>query len=195
MEIIEEPVLHLTAQGAPFVVGTLANSGATATVGSVMVSLYEGNRLIGLWEIDTPHPLQPGEQLAFTAFGFPGISRHFDPRDPSAVQVETRVEARPGDQAAAAVSLPLDVSAFLSVGSAIFIRGTVHNPMETDVEAAVFAEVRSSLGDLVTAGWSEVETIEPEGTAEFVLDLPVPEGLDASLTEYDLRAIGLEAQP
>ncbi|MFQ5943278.1 MAG: FxLYD domain-containing protein [Anaerolineales bacterium] len=196
MEILGDPQLHLTAQGAPFVVGTLSNSGDSAAVGSVLVSLHDGNRLIGLWEIDTPRPLLPGEQLAFTAFGFPGISLRFNASDPSTVRVETRVEARAASEASVPVILSVDVSAFHSVGSAIFLRGSIRNPTRDDVEGAtVYAEVRSSMGELVTAGWSEAQTLEPNGSAEFVLDLPIPVALDAALAEYDLRAIGLKAEP
>ncbi len=196
LEIRGEPQLHLTAQGAPFVVGTLANSGTTAAAGSLLVSLLDGNRLIGLWEIEIPRPLKAGEQLAFTAFGFPGVNLRFDARDPSAIRADTRVEESPADETKTSVVLPVDVSAFHSVGSAIFIRGTIRNSTEVKVEAAtVYAEVRSSLGELVTAGWSVTVSLEPGGAAEFVLDLPIPVGMDATLMEYDLRAIGLEAQP
>lgn len=196
LEIRDEPQLHLTAQGAPFVVGTLANSGLTAATGSVLVSLLDEVKLIGLLEVEIPRPLQAGEQLAFTAFGFPGINLRFDPRDLSAVRVEARVEERLADEIKTPVVLPVDVSAFHSVGSAIFIRGTLRNPTGVQVEAAtVYAEVRSSFGELVTAGWFVAESLEPDGAAEFVLDLPIPAGMDATLTEYDLRAIGLKAEP
>ena len=196
LEIRGEPQLHLTAQGAPFVVGTLANSGLTAASGSVLVSLLEEVKLIGLWEVEIPRPLQAGEQLAFTAFGFPGVNLRFDPRDPGAIRVEARVEERLADEIKTPVVLPVDVSVFHSVGSAIFIRGTIHNPTEVEVEAAtVYAEVRSSLGELVTAGWFEAESLEPDGASEFVLDLPIPAGMDATLAEYDLRAIGQKAEP
>ncbi len=194
LEILGNPTLHLTAQGAPFVVGVIANSGEAAA-GSVLISLFDGNRIIGLWELETPRPLGAGEQLPFAAFGFPGVSLRFDPSDPNAIRVETRVEESAANRALALVDLQVDVSTFHSVGSAIFIRGTIHNPMDFDVEAAtVYAEVRSSTGELVTAGWSVVEALEPGASAEFVLDLPIPVGMDATLTEYDLRAIGLKAQ-
>ena len=196
LELRGDPQLHLTAQGAPFVVGAVANTGDAAAVGSVMVSLFDGNRLIGLWEIETPRPLDTGEQLAFTAFGFPGVSLRFDPSDPSAIRVETRIEDIYADSVATPIDLQVDVSAFVSVGSAIFIRGTIHNPAELSVHAAsVYAEVRSSTGELVTAGWSNAESLEPGGSKEFVLNLPIPVGMDATLTEYDLRAIGLTTEP
>ncbi|GMR10198.1 MAG: hypothetical protein BMS9Abin28_1019 [Anaerolineae bacterium] len=196
LEIRGDPQLHLTAQGAPFVVGTLANSGTTASTGYVLVSLLHGSRLIGLWEIEIPRPLQAGEQLAFTAFGFPGVNLRFDARDASAIRVDTRVEESLAGQTKTPVVLAVDVSAFHSVGSAIFIRGTMRNSTEVDVEAArVYAEVRSSLGELVTAGWSSAESLEPDGSTVFVLNLPIPVGMDATLAEYDLRAIGQEIQP
>ncbi len=196
LEIRGDPQLQLTAQGAPFVVGTLANSGTTAVMGSVLVSLLDGNRLIGLWEIEIPRPLRAGEQLPFTAFGFPGVNLRFDAREASAIRVDTRVEESLADHTKTPVFLPVDVSAFHSVGSAIFIRGTMRNPTQAKVEAArVYAEIRSSLGELVTAGWSTAKSLEPDSTAVFVLDLPIPVGMDATLAEYDLRAIGQETQP
>ncbi len=195
LEILGDPMLHLTAQGAPFVVGTLANSGDPAT-GSVLISLFDENQFIGLWELETPRPLEAGEQLPFAAFGFPGINLRLDPGDSNAIRVETRIEETAADSAPTLIDMSVDVSMFLSVGSAIFIRGTVHNPMDFDVDAVtVYAEVRSSTGELVTAGWSTTGSFEPGASGEFVLDLPIPMGLDATLTEYDLRAIGLKAQP
>lgn len=195
MEILEQPQLHLTAQGAPFVVGTLVNTGKAAS-GSVLISLFDGNRLIGLREVKTPRPLEAGEQLPFVAFGFPGISLRFDPGDPEAIRVGSRVEQFAPEVASTLIDLPVDVSTFLSVGSAIFIRGTIRNSMEFDVDAAtVYAEVRSSTGELVTAGWSAPESLMAGASVDFVLDLPIPVGMDATLTEYDLRAIGLRAEP
>ena len=195
LDVHEEPRLYLTAQGAPFVVGTLVNTGETAA-GSVLISLFDGNRLIGLWEVKTPRPLEAGEQLPFVAFGFPGISLRFDPGDPKAIQVETRVEESATGAAGTLIDMPIDVSTFLSVGSAIFIRGTIHNPTDFEVDAAtVYAQVRSSTGELVTAGWSAPESFSAGASADFVLDLPIPVGMDATLTEYDLRAIGLRAEP
>ena len=195
LEVREEPRLHLTAQGAPFVVGTLVNTGETAA-GSVLISLFDGNRLIGLWEVITPRPLEAGEQLPFVAFGFPGISLRFDPGDPEAIRVSSRVEQSAPEAASTPIHLPVDVSTFLSVGSAIFIRGTIRNSMAFDVVAAtVHAEVRSSTGELVTAGWSALESLSAGASVDFVLDLPIPVGMDATLSEYDLRAIGLRAEP
>ena len=110
--------------------------------------------------------------------------------------METRIEARPADVGGPPVALSVHVSVFLSEGSAIFIRGTIHNPMEFAVDGAtVYAEVRTSTGELVTAGWSESQSLEPDELADFQLELPVPAGMNATLTEYDLRAIGLKAQP
>jgi len=68
--------------------------------------------------------------------------------------------------------------------------------MDFEVHAAtIYAEVRSSTGELVTAGWSAPESLSAGASADFVLDLPIPVGMDATLSEYDLRAIGLRAEP
>ena len=195
LAILGTPRLHLTAQGSPFVVGTLANSGKPAS-GTVLISLFDGSRLIGIWEFETPRSLEAGEQLPFTAFGFPGVNLRLDPGDPSAIRVETRVEETASDETPMLIDMPVDVSSILSVGSAIFIRGVVRNSLDIDVDAvAVYAEVRSSAGDLITAGWSTAGYLERGESKDFVLDLPIPVGMDATLTEYDLRGIGLKAQP
>jgi hypothetical protein len=68
--------------------------------------------------------------------------------------------------------------------------------MTFDVDAAaVYADVRSSTGELVTAGWSAPKALMAGASVDFVLDLPIPVGMDATLTEYDLRAIALRAEP
>ena len=194
LEALDVPQLRMTAQGAPFVVGTLLNSGAEPSDGSVLLSIMEDERVIGLTEVEVPRPLQPGEQLAFAAFGFPGANLRFDPGATDQVQIEVRIESKESESSIDPVSLPVDVSAFHSVGSAIFIRGEIRNPTQGELDrATVYAEVRSTAGELITAGWSTIEGLEEDGSADFVLDLPIPVGLDAALTEYDLRAIGLPA--
>ena len=194
LQVQEEPKLHLTAQGAPFVAGTLINAGSFPAAGSVLVSIVEGGRVIGLSELEVPRHLQAGEPLAFAAFDFPGIHLRFDPETADTMQVDLRVEGLELDRSINPIALPVDVSAFHSVGSAIFIRGTVQNPTDDKLASAtVHAEVRSSKGDLVTAGWSTVGALDAGESLEFVLDLPIPTGMDATQTEYDLRAIGLPA--
>ena len=82
------------------------------------------------------------------------------------------------------------------MGSALFIRGTLSNTAQSRIDVAtVFADVRTSSGELFTAGWSVLGPLEPDESTEFVLDLPVPAGVGAELLEYDLRAIGTKAQP
>lgn len=196
LELVGPPHLEFTPQGLPFVVGTLVNRGRAPEQGGVLLFLHEGERLVSMLNIQTPLPLDVQEQLPFAAFGFPGFELRRRSDDPEAFRVEARVESQLAELGQIQVLLPVDVSAFHSVGSVLFIRGSVHNPLDESLRsAAVFAEVRSVTGELLTAGWSSAEGLVPGESQAFVVELPLPEGVDATLSEYDLRAIGLQARP
>ena len=194
IQLVGEAELQFTAQGAPFVVGSLINSGPRPAVGAVLLTLYEGSRIVSLLNVEPPVALPPAEVVSFSAFGFPGLALRSS--DPIAFRIEAQIDTLEPVKPESRIALPLDISTFHSVGSALFIRGQVRAPADSPIESAtVFAEVRSSSGDLQTAGWAVVDHLGPGSEADFVIELPLPEGFEDTLPEYDLRAIGLKAQP
>jgi hypothetical protein len=110
--------------------------------------------------------------------------------------VEPFLETR---RAAAARVLPLDLqlTGFENLSSNLFLRGQVVNSHEATVhQAALFAALRATDGQLLTATWLELPPeIEAGASHEFVLSLPISEEMAIGTAEFDLRALGLEAAP
>ena len=87
----------------------------------------------------------------------------------------------------------MQIIQFEPIGSSLFIKGEIFNPQEMGVESAtVLAAVRSTSGELLTAGWIHLSEILPgNDSREFVLHLSLPQGADPAMNEYDVQAFGL----
>jgi len=190
----EGPRIRANSQGRPYVVGSLRNESDTAQQASVLLVLRSGDRILSLTEIRSPLPLEPGQRLAFAAKDFPGLSLRLEGLDLESLRVESRLQSTGAVEHA--LAMYTEVTAFHSVGSSIFIRGILRNDGEVAVSsAAVFAEIRSLEGELLTAGWfSPPSQLAPGEQTDFVIDLPLPEGTDPSELEYDLRALGVPVE-
>ena len=186
----EQPRVRIDSQGNVFVVGSLRNEAGVPVSASVLILLWDGDRILSLTEFQTPMPLSAGERLAFAAQEFPGLSRRLEESDPATLRIESRI------QGAAAPERPIvlqaEVEVFHSVGSSLFLRGVLtNNTLRTADPAAVVAELRSSGGELLSAGWfTTSDPLAPGERTEFVIDLPLPHGTDPGLVEFDLRALG-----
>lgn len=195
IELLGEPDLRLTPQGAPFVLGQLHNPAGEPQDARLLLTLWQGDRLLSVCGLDTPVALGPGEQLSFSAIDFPG----FELRAGGVAAEDLRVEARVESAAASATAEPLalTVEVFHSVGSALFLRGTVTNQQSRSLDLpAVLAEVRSLNGELWTAGWTVMTgSLGPAEQRDFVLELPLEQEIDPALAEFDLRAYGTRASP
>jgi hypothetical protein len=191
----EDPVLHLTPQGAPFVVGSVGNGAAKPLTGSILFSLRSADRVISVSELTLPITLAPNTRLAFAAVDFPGFSFRGGGQDPASLVVDARLEG--SADGAEPSMLAVEVDSFHSVGSVLLIGGQVLNQLDQGVRApVVLAEVRSTTGELLTAGWSELsDQLDVQQRMDFVLELPLVSDLDLPSSEVDLRAIGTTAPP
>lgn len=193
--VSEGPQLHFDPQGAPFVLGSLQNQGTEPLGGSILLIIRAADRVLSLGELRLPIGLQPNARAAFGAIEFPGLALRAGDLDPSSLSVEARVESwLDGTEP---VLLSADVDTFHSVGSKLFVGGNVHNPLDTRVQdVLVLGEIRSTDGELLSAGWMELEhALDPQQSGSFVLELPLTAGLEIPLTELDLRVMGTTAQP
>ena len=186
----EAPRVRIDSQGNIFVVGSLRNAAGAPSQASVLIMLWEGDRILSLTELRAPVPLQVGERLAFAAQDFPGLSRRLAGSDPASLRIESRIEG--ADPAEQPMVLQAEVEAFHSVGSSLFLRGILRNEtLHTVDPAAVLAELRSTDGELLSSGWFTAPGPLASGEqTEFVIRLPLPTGTDLGEVEFDLRALG-----
>jgi hypothetical protein len=186
----EAPRVRIDSQGNVFVVGSLRNAAGAPAQASVLIMLWEGDRILSLTELRAPVPLQAGERLAFAAQDFPGLSRRLAGSDPATLRIESRIEG--ADPAGQPMVLQAEVEAFHSVGSSLFLRGILRNEtLHTVDPAAVLAELRSTDGELLSAGWFTAPGPLASGEqTEFVIRLPLPARTDPGAVEFDLRALG-----
>ena len=186
----EPPRLQVDSQGKVFVVGSLRNEAGLPAQASLLIILWNGDRIVSMSELRAPLPIQAGDRLAFAAQDFPGLSRRLAEAVPGSLRIESRIEAaaQPGQ----ALVLLAEVEALHSVGSSLFLRGILRNETARTVDpAAVLAELRSTDGDLLSAGWFTAPGPLASGEqTEFVIDLPLPAGTDPGEVEFDLRALG-----
>jgi hypothetical protein len=196
IELVGPVELRLTAQGRPFAVGVLTNSSDQPRRPSLLVVVRAATRVLGVAGLDGPFPLAPGEQLPFGVADFPGLGPRLEQLrpDPASLSVEALVDPR-----ASALSpdhrnqLEVQIDSFESVGSAVFLRGTVTNPHSVSLSRpSLYVALRTTEGDLLTAGWRELAAqLAGGGRLEFVVDLPFPQSGDLAMAEFDVVAFGL----
>jgi hypothetical protein len=187
-----EPGLQQDPQGNPFFSGRLHNQSTSACSVRLLLLFRVNRKVTQLLSLASPIPLAAGEQRPF------GL--RLEPASAAAAEgnwsVEPFLETR---RAAAARVLPLDLqlTGFENLSSNLFLRGQVVNSHEATVhQAALFAALRATDGQLLTATWLELPPeIEAGASHEFVLSLPISEEMAIGTAEFDLRALGLEAAP
>jgi len=190
LAMAEGPRLQVDSQGELFVVGSLRNEAGSPAQARVLIILWDGDRIVSLSGLLAPLPLQAGDRLAFAIQDFPGLGPRLAESDPASLRIESRIEATA--QSGQPSVLQAEVGAFHSVGSTLFLRGLLSNGTPRTVDpASVLAELRSSDGELLSAGWFTAPgPLAPGEQTEFVIDLPLPDGTDPGELEFDLRALG-----
>jgi hypothetical protein len=197
LELSVDPAWHRTAQGRGFVTGEIRNPGALPVLPEVAVALWSQGELVGLEILRSAVPLPPGETLAFGAETFPSLSERLErlgvaPQDvvPSAIVS--------GSAASVSTEARLDIAIlyFETIGSRVYLEGTLTRTGEQPLAGAeIHGALRSVDGELQSAAWMPIAPGSPGTPVPFRLDLPLPAGIDAALSEIDLRAIGLPFSP
>lgn len=189
VQVIFDPGWSFDPQGRPFLIGFVHNpTGATVTA-EILLSIRTDGELRQVTGLDLRVPLAPGEQRPF------GVRDPALPKDadPAALEAEPIiVPPAPGEIPPRVQSLRMQVTGAEALGSNYFLRGRVSNEgPEAVASPTLIAALRATDGTLWTAGWLRLGDEFEAGQSEpFVLSLPLPEGVEVPLGEFDVRAIG-----
>jgi hypothetical protein len=190
------PDLHATSQGEWFITGALENLGSRPAWGEAALRIELDQRLLGLAQVRFPLPLAPGESRPFSVRMPPLFGPLPASLDPAELGLSGRPESWPGSSSEAAlVLLDLRVESFEFTGSRAFIRGNISNPTAHAVaNPTVFAAVRSTEGKVLGAVVQVLAPdLPPSSEQAFTLSIDLPAQATPAMAEYDLRALGIEA--
>jgi hypothetical protein len=152
-------------------------------------------RVIGLVQIEQPVPHIPNEARPFSV----SLSEHFISIVPGmewtdAEDFEPAIDAHHTNQVAPSPApLDLKVHQFEVIGSTLFLRGTLSNPLDVQLgSAAVLGSLRTPEGIVQSAGWySHPEPLDPGESIDFTLSMLVPADFEPAEGEFDLLALGV----
>lgn len=189
VEVVLTPGWSSDPQGRPFLVGIVRNPTDTTVAAEILLAFRHDGELVQVIGLDGHVPLAPGEQRPF------GVRELALPKDvdPTAVELEPIiVPPAPGEIPPRVETLRMDIAGAEALGSNFFLRGQVSNDGPAAVaNPTLFAALRATDGTLWTAGWLQLGDTFAAGQSEmFVLSLPLPEGIEVPLGEFDLRALG-----
>lgn len=189
VHLVGELIPGSTSQGMVFVAGELVNNSPDLRWARGVATLSADGREWGLASIASPVPLAPGGRLPFVLPGFAGATVY-----PEDWAVSLELDPLTSSLATGSLqSLDLEIDHIEVIGSSLFVRGRIRNSSVQDLEGpAVMGAVRSTSGDLWTAGWTTPqEHIGRDDQLEFGFDMPWPAGFDLAQAEYDFRALAL----
>ena len=190
------PEILITEQGAPLVLGTITNENKRPVELTFLIILRIENEILTITSINPLLPLRPGESRPYAITDFPGLTAQLPKNESLVGELTAEILIDPyGSRPSNRILVQLDVQIiqFEPIGSSLFIKGEVFNPQEIGVESTtVLAAVRSTAGELLTAGWTHLlETLPGNDSREFVLHLSLPQGADPAMNEYDVQAFGI----
>jgi hypothetical protein len=191
------PDLHQTSQGEWFITGTLENLSPRPAWAQLALRIELEQQLLGLAQVRFPLPLTPGEVRPFSVRLPPLFGPLPATFDPAQLELRGNPESTPASPAEAALALlDLQVESFEYTGSRVFVRGHVSNPTDVAVGSpTVFAAIRSTEGAILGAEALVVAPIlPPAGNQAFTLSIDLPAKAAPAMAEYDLRAMGIEAE-
>lgn len=196
LTISTPPEVLFTEQGAPLILGMITNENNRPFETAFLIILRIEDEILAITSIKPLLPLRPGESRPYAITDFPGLTAQLAKHESRVGELTAEIlvdpyASRPSNQNL--VQLDVQITQFETIGSSLFIKGEIFNPQEINVESAtVLAAVRSTAGELLTAGWTHLLEILPgNGSREFVLHLSLPQGADPAMNEYDVQAFGL----
>ena len=194
--IPEPPNVLLTEQDAPLVVGSVRNDDTKPRWAAFLLILKLEEEIVAVAPVRPPIPLQPGESLAYAIRDFPGLRAQLARRESQASSLSAEIISDPlASRPTERITVPMDlqITQFEPIGSSLILKGVISNSGEIDVKSVtILVAVRSTRGELLTAGWSTIaETLATGDTLEFILPLSLPQGADMAMSEYDIQVSGL----
>jgi hypothetical protein len=190
------PELRQTSQGEWFITGELENLSSRPVWGQAALRFDLEDRLAGMTQVQFPLPLVPGETRAFALRLPPLFVPLPEGQDPLDLHLRSDLESAPATAAEAALALlDLQVVSFEFTGSRAFLRGRVTNPgSRTILTPSVFATVRSTEGKVLGSVWQVLAPDLPASAEQaFALSIDLPARATPAMAEYDVRALGVEA--
>jgi hypothetical protein len=185
-----------TAQGLPIVVGAIRNDGNQARWVRAVITLQAADEVLGMAVVSAPMPITPGEILPFAAREFPGLAERLQAAGLGLADLRPILRfddyaSRPAEQAS--IRLDVSVTSYDVIGSNIVLKGQVENHIASTVQGpAVLVAVRATQGGILSGGWQVLaDELGPGQGVPFLLLLPLPRGVDASMLEFDVHAEGL----
>jgi hypothetical protein len=194
ISILEEPVVHYTAQGTPYLIGTLSNASNRAQWASALALVEHDGRFAYMFDVSSPIPLAPDEKRPFHV-DLSEIAPLLDEgsRDGElAIQwIVDPVQSREAQKRPA--YLDLDIDQIETIGSTVYYRGSISNPYDVEIESpSILGALRTVNGDLVSAGWAQpARKLNPGEIFTFTLALDLSEGSNSWDLEIDLQALGV----
>ncbi|HET7009227.1 MAG TPA: hypothetical protein VFI11_00505, partial [Anaerolineales bacterium] len=179
-------------QGQLFAVGRISNGSDAPQWAQVGALLSLREQWVSLGVFETPTVIPAGASLPFAIDIFPGAEEELAEHEADRGDLEVEPFLREAGTTAVVREIDAEVRRFEVIGSRLYLRGVARNPGTTAARACIVAAVLSDEGDLLTAGWTApAETVPPGGEAPFMLVLPVPDGVNLSLAEFDVQAFGV----
>lgn len=193
--LTKPPRIETTEQGHLFIVGEVRNDASFLRWIRLLVSLEYQGELFAFTTVDFPVPINPGESRGFTVTDFQGLREQMQAFNPALEALNLIVKIEPNllrDFNETPTPLGFEIELFESLGSSLILKGTLSNSTEGTLhEVTVLATARSTVGDVITAGWVTIaEALEPEEMAEFILPLAFPKNANPVMIEFDVQAFG-----
>lgn len=196
LTISTPPKVLITEQRTPLILGTITNTHNRPYNVTFLIILRIEEEILTITSVNPVLPLRPGESRPYAITDFPGLTAQLAKHESWTGELTAEIlvdpyASRPSTRDI--VQLDIQITQYEPIGSSLFIKGEIFNPQETEVESAtVLAAVRSTGGELLTAGWIHLLEILPGyGSRDFVLHLSLPQGADLAMNEYDVQAFGL----
>lgn len=194
ISILEEPILHYTAQGTPYLIGTFSNTSNRAQWASALALVEHDDRLTYMFDVSSPIPLAPDEKRPFhvnLSEIAPLLDEGSREGDVAIQWVVDPVQSREAQKRP--TYLDLDIDQIETIGSTVYYRGSISNPYDVEIESpSILGALRTVNGDLVSAGWAHpARNLIPGETLTFTLALDLPEGANSWDLEIDLQPLGV----
>jgi hypothetical protein len=195
LELVSPLKIEVDQQGSALVIGSVRNDSQDWLTADVIVSLQKGDELMGLGEAALPWPLAPGETQAFLLDEFPGMRQRLDEKglDPGGLSPTGEFDpAGSRTTASKPVAIEASITAQEVVGGSVFLKGTLTNGgTQRLYRPGAMAVLRSTEGEVISAGFVAAGAdLEAGASLPFTLTIPLPEGVDLAMAEYDVRAAG-----
>lgn len=196
IELLMDPSLSFDPQGRPLLTGTIRNSGSTPYWTVFTILAEKDDMPYAMARVILPAPIPPGEIRPYTIVNWLPLVQGatITPDNAPTVDFTPLIDPR-ASSSAEHYPRPLIVSitSFEPIGSNLFIRGSLTNAWPAPlVNPSVLGAVRNTRGDLLVSAWETAgSSIPVNGIQTFQLVIPLPEGVDYAMSEYDIAAYGV----